>query len=562
MSRSRLVRRDGKYRMVALANSSPAQGMSTGRGPSGASQSNAYLLGADLQDSMLEGIIDTNDPYRLQAIYRDIYLNDHIAGAVVDIRATAIFSDFNLTGQDDKLLQVYMDNMKRMNVHALHPEMYVDRDVSGSFVASMVYDRNINGFTDVIPLNIADIQVQPTPLFSEDPILRFTVPKHLKDFANDASTEAKRIQQKIPRVMMDAFRNAKQVDLDPLCTLYLPRTTMTGLQVGVSAYRRILHIYLLERMLYRGTLTEFSRRQRSTLHVTAGDDDWIPTENELLDLVGLFQSTEQDPISAVVATRSAVQTAEIRSGGDFFKWTDISDQLESMKLKGLGMNESILTGDATFNNLETAMSSLIEDMRSTRERLTDGMYYSKLFPLIAQLNDFVEPDRKATASRKSSYMTDLQAHLNNDSNYKMPQIMWHKTLRPDANRDYLDILTTLEEKGVPVSLRVWAAAGAIDLDKAIEDAEADTLMRKKIKEITGKTPGEEDEYASASMASANWLNRDFGETAEVHDRTATGKKKYVYNQRARNRKINENIARALDALAQGNRYEEVVASNK
>lgn len=521
-----------------------AGGITMGNGPSGASQSTAYLLGADLKDSMLEGILDTSDPKQLQAVYRDIYLSDHIGGAIVDLKATMPWSDFTLAGGDEKKLNVFMDNVERLNMKSLHYEMSVDILVTGAFCGSLLYDGR-KGFNDIIPMSAGDLEITPTPLYSEAPLLRYMVPRELKQFCSDTSKEAQRIQKKIPRQMLEAFRKSSKVDLNPESTLYVPRTTLTSIQVGVSAYRRLLPIYLLERVMYRGTISEATRRQRATLHITAGDEtEWIPTEEELGTLVGLFQSTEQDPISSVVATRANVQTQEIRSGGDFWKWTDISDQLEAMKLKALSTNESFLTGDASYNNLETALSVFVEDTRSFRQNLTQRVYYERLFPLISQLNEWYVDDRR-------------KARNDNDTNKLfIPEIHWHKQLRPEADSDYLGILDSLTEKGIPVTMRMYAAAGGINLDKMLSEFEDDLKMRKTIKDALSKAGVKgDDEYASLSRTpGVNFFGRDFGEAQEIVGRTRTGKKKYIHNQKRANQQVNEKAAKALANLSDRDVY--------
>ena len=179
----------------------------------------------------------------------------------------------------------------------------------------------------------------------------------------------------------------------------MPRTTTSTQQVGISYLRRIVPIYLLERVLYRGTITEATRRQRATLHIQAGDVDWTPTEEDLNTLVALFQSTEADPISSVIATRNGISTTSVREGADFWKWTDVIDQLGAIKMRALGINEGFLSGDSSYNTMDKALSVFIEDLRSMRDRIARQVYTNKLFPLIAQLNDFVKKDSKTRNKR-------------------------------------------------------------------------------------------------------------------------------------------------------------------
>lgn len=337
----KVIASKGRHKVVAF------NAIQQGIGPSGASMSTAALLGTNLKSGLLEGIIEESSNQEIQAIYRDIYFHDPIAGAAVDLKANLPWSDFNLIGATEDQLKVFMDTIERLNLKTLHVEMSTDQMVSGAFLGSLVYKNG--GFSDVIPFDYAYAKVTPNPLYSEDPVIQVEVSPELKSFVNSNIPAVKEIHSRLPQDIMTALRTAKEIDLDPLSTIYLPRTSLSTIQTGVSYFRRILPLYLIERVLYRGTLSEVTRRQRSTLHITAGDEDWIPTSEELSEIVGLFQSTEMDPISSVVATRNSIQTQEIRSAGDFFKWTDVADQLSFMKMRALGINESFLSGDASYN---------------------------------------------------------------------------------------------------------------------------------------------------------------------------------------------------------------------
>lgn len=300
----KVIASKGRHKVVAF------NAIQQGIGPSGASMSTAALLGTNLKSGLLEGIIEESSNQEIQAIYRDIYFHDPIAGAAVDLKANLPWSDFNLIGATEDQIKVFMDTIERLNLKTLHVEMSTDQMVSGAFLGSLVYKNG--GFSDVIPFDYAYANVTPNPLYSEDPVIQVEVSPELKAFVNSNIPAVKEIHNRLPQDIMTALRTAKEIDLDPLSTIYLPRTSLSTIQTGVSYFRRILPLYLIERVLYRGTLSEVTRRQRSTLHITAGDEDWIPTSEELSEIVGLFQSTEMDPISSVVATRNSIQTNEIR----------------------------------------------------------------------------------------------------------------------------------------------------------------------------------------------------------------------------------------------------------
>ena len=546
------IRKDQLGDLSVVSNYSAGAGLSFGRSVAGTLQSTAALLGADIKSSYLEGIFDDKNPKDIHAIYRDIYLHDPISGAAVDLRSTLPWSDFTLVGADDNVVSVLMENIERLNLKTLQIEMCIDQLVSGAFIGTLLYDKKLKGFSDIIPWDYADCELDEIPLYGIQPNINVLLPDKIKEFIRSEDKDLKAIRNKMPSQIVKSMRDHSKIRLDPLSAIYLPRRTLSTIQSGISLYRRILPIYLLERLLYRGTVTEASKRQRSTLHITMGDEEWIPTEEDMNSVIGLFQSTEQDPLSSIVATRNSIQTNEVRSAGDFWKWTDIIDQLNTMKMQSLGINEGFLSGDSSYANMEAALSVFIEDLRAYRERVTKSLYYNKIFPLLSQLNKFYKEDKKSNKNFDQ----------NDPSQLIIPEITWHKTLRPEADADFIGILESLSEKGVPIPIRMWASAGGVNLDHLIDDLEDDKNIKEKIALAQGKDPNAKDEEDDDDLSFSrylgnkkkrrrrnNFLNRDYGEAYEVLGRTKTGKRKHIMNQRKVHKRINELGAKALSNLA-------------
>ena len=85
----RIRERPNGHKAVTASLFSGGGGIAQGVSSSGTSQSVSYLLGADPKASMLQGIIDEEErqPKLVQAIYRDIFHHDHLAGAAVELKA-------------------------------------------------------------------------------------------------------------------------------------------------------------------------------------------------------------------------------------------------------------------------------------------------------------------------------------------------------------------------------------------------------------------------------------------------------------------------------------------
>ena len=550
-----------KQNKIEIANYGSSGGIGQQSRGSGVQQSTSRLLGADLKDSLLNGLLNENNPKELQAVYRDIYLHDAVAGSAIDLRSTLWISDFELTGVTDEQKAVFNKELERLNIKTAHRSISVDQMVSGAFIASLIYVKSINGFSDFIAYDYADCDIIPTPLYSAQPILRLLINPELKAFALDKSEVAEELKQRIPESVIYNFANSKYVDLDPTLTVYLPRGAMSTTQEGISYLRRVVPIYLLERILFRGTITEATKRQRSLLHITAGDEEWIPSADELGEILGLFQRGEQDPISSSIATRNGINVNEIRTGGDFWKWTDVESQLAYAKMRALGINEGFLSGDSVYG-MESALTVFIESLISHRNQITQELYYNKLFPLISKINGFVKED-KETASFLQDKMIDYK--LNDSGKFIIPKVEWTKKLKPEADKEYLDVLDALAEKGIPIGLRTWAAAGGMDLgdiDVLKSQLEKDKELRDLISQFKPKTDDDDLELGSVIPEHKNILNRNYGSLAEPYILSRTGKKKHVYNGTKYTKKQNEKIHKALVNISDKNEYAKALSTGK
>ena len=572
-------RADGHKAMTASLYSGIG-GISKGVSSSGTSQSISHLLGADVKASMLSGIIDEEERgvKSLQGIYRDIYHHDHLAGATVDLKAAVPWSDMTLIGMDDEKLDVFYENIDRLNMQSLHFEMSVDHLVTGAFIGMLVYNEQVSdkGFSDVMPFDYGDCEVLPVPLYSRDPIITLNISEEMQKFINDTSPDAEAIRRNMPPQMVENIKDAKAVDLDSLSTIYLPRATMSTVQTGVSLYRRILPIWLYERILYRGTLTDATRRQKSTLHIQVGSETWTPTDDELQNYMRTFQETEQDPISSYVATLNDVQTSEILPPGSDLRWTDMAQSMSEMKLMALGSSAAFLQGEANFSTQDIAISTFLESVATFRSYITHKFYYGKLFPLIAYFNDYYVDDKKKEtsafgSSKEARRLQALHVELNDSRKLEYPSIQWRKLLRPEANRDYLDTLQLLEERGVPIPVRMLAAVGGLDMEQLMKDMEGDKALRDKIKQLKPPPPPDPDgggggfasleegtvlPPARETAALSNILNRPYREEdREVFEFSRTGRKKWVVDQHRRGRQVNEKIAASMRRLSNPGHFE-------
>ena len=129
------------------------------------------------------------------------------------------------------------------------------------------------------------------------------------------------------------------------------------------------------------------------------------------------------------------------------------------------------------------MSVFLDNMEAYRGYLTYKIFTSRLFPLIAVLNGLY---RDLTKARKVNNAGDLLYNLNNKKNLIIPDVRWHKSLEGKNADSEFDMLEKLSDKGFTIPMKMWAAAGGVDLPMLLRDLEEDDEIRTKIQEITGK----------------------------------------------------------------------------
>lgn len=455
----------------------------------------------------------------LNKLFRIIYTRDSICGPAVDIMSTLPWSSFDLHGVDDRgIMHFYEDAAQLFGDKAQEmPAITIEYMVLGRFCASMLYDEAKGYWTDFVPHDSDFLTITPIPIRGFDPKLDLRLSPGIRQFVNSTDYRDLMALRKLPGSLIDAMRRGQPIPLDPLNTMYIRRKTSPYDMVGTSLYTRTVPYWAVEKALMNAMVTAARRRAGNILHITAGiDDRWEPSPEEMNDLAGLFIQADEDPVGAVVATRTGVEASEVRSGGDVWKWSDEWQWLSEAKMRGMGISEALLSGDATYANMETARSVFTEQILALRQYLTNQVYYRR-FKTLARAHGFRKRKKAELDHRirikKEGHENESPELRSNDLSLEnltqeealdipeedliVPTIQWHKSLLPEGDRDYLDILTMLKEEGVPIPLKVWAARGGYDLTEALDMLDEDVKIREKIKTWQKKSGagGEQEEGA-------------------------------------------------------------------
>ena len=145
---------------------------------------------------------------------------------------------------------------------------------------------------------------------------------------------------------------------------------------------------------------------------------------------------------------------------------------------------------------ESAYSTFVETVNSYRNHLTAKIFYNKLFPLIAVVNDlYVDGAERPQTMNIGQFLFNA----NNRQALKMPKLHWHKQLEVRDEQSQFDMLEKLTEHGIPVPISTWVAAAGVDIEALLKDLKESDELKKRLEPFMDGAVNESDDslYASA-----------------------------------------------------------------
>jgi len=514
----------------------PSAGGAGGAGMSGRGGNSRYNTTRynPVYDRLDEGTVVEEwiprDPVGLNRLFRLIYLRDQIGGPAVDLFAKLPWSDYYLSGIDDpKIMQLYEDALDALRIREQLVPFSTEFLMLGKVCASLVFDESLGYWTDFIFHDPDFLKIRPITYGQYDPLIDLRVSPAMRRFVEEQDPRTKPILETINPKFLAKLRQGGFIPLDPLNTIYLPRRVNPYDMVGTSIYTRMLTLWAFEKAIINASVIGARRRAGGIVHVRVGTEQWEASEMEMENVAGLFHQADEDPVGAVVVTRNGVEPTRLESNQGMWKISDEWSYLAEAKMKALGINEMFLQGDASYATLDVTLSVFLERVRSHREFITQRIIVNKLCGTLARLHGFVKRSKAELSHNirigggakhlrgpvfqpkqttgNSSYMRGGQDNIPLNMLH-LPSVYWTKQLKPIADENYLNILTTLKEDGIPITLRAWAAGGGFDLDAEVRGLDEDVKMRKKLEGWEAATGGGEEGGGSYASFKGGYYNSD------------------------------------------------------
>jgi len=407
---------EGKKKVAADYGGASGTGTGMGSGTYG----NPGMSGISFEGGGSASTVDTYNPIRdrleegsiiedwiprdasgIDEMYKLMYNRDYIAGVIVDLLAEMVWSEFDLVGiSDPVILNTYRDSMEAIDIVTVGPEIAKEFMVIGRTVSSMIFNKERGVFDDIICHDPSFLRLTPIPIKGFDPKIDLIPSPALRMFVDSLDPRDVDARKVLPQSYVDAVRKASGgsnksgyspnqsfigqgsggsmntsggIPLDPINTLFLPRRTFGWDHIGTSMFTRLITFWALEKALINATMSSARRRIRSILHVKAGIDNvWEPSSQEMDNIAGMFIQADEDPAGAVVVTRTGVDTNEVRSGTDFYKWADEWQLLNEGKLRALGANDALLclSGDTLIPTAEYGIIRIDTFGKGSEEKVT------------------------------------------------------------------------------------------------------------------------------------------------------------------------------------------------
>jgi hypothetical protein len=224
-------------------------------------------------------------------------------------------------------------------------------------------------------------------------------------------------------------------------------------------------------------------------------------------------------------------------------------------------NPSIVVGGKRMSFVEAAISGQLEHgSLPARGQQMWGHRGTKIM---------LDARGRFVATCDGSLQHGLNGTIDDLSKWHLPTLQWNKQLGPEADRDYLDMLGVLTEKGFPIPLRMLAAAGGVDLNDIMTGMDDDMALRKvladkmkEIAELSSDVPGMGEVMSSISkktlpMRRVGMKKRDFtiaGEMLRTGSVDEDGNRVNVSKRQAQllDNRFNKKLAASLAAMGEIN----------
>ena len=423
------------------------------------------------------------------SIFREVYKRDAAVATATDMYAELPWSEFDLSGIDDKHIKhVYEDMFSELNLLPKLAGFTRDYMVTGELVLHNMFDATRGIWNKVIPHNPDYVRAEGIGLITEQPLLWLLPTPEIKRLLSSTDPRIRALQKLLPREVINAFRANREVPLDPLNTTFLARLSSSTDVRGNPLYSRIYRVIMYEDFIVNASLAVAQRNAAPLRIFKLGDPNsgWLPDEDDEAAFAEMLSMAESDPLGAIIMHHNV--TAELVGVSD--RMLSISkewDFIERVKLLGMGVSKSFLVGEASFASSVVGMQTLLQRLYALRLLFEKEWLLRKICKPIAQIHEFYKrtPAELEHRIRIKRPLDDVELIL--------PKFKWKKTLESSQDVAVMNIWRDLKERGI-VSDRTYTSGAGVDLDVERKNISEERQYKQDHPEIYG-IPGQQPQQS-------------------------------------------------------------------
>jgi len=424
------------------------------------------------------------------SIWREVYRRDAVIATATDMYAEMPWSDFDLSGLDDPVVKKTYETMfSNLNLVSKLPDFTKDYLITGECVLHALFDDDEGLWSRVEAFNPDFVRVQGVGIAAEYPLLWLMPTPELKKIINATDPRVRKLQNSLPRELVNAVRMNKEMPLDSLNTSFIARFRNSTDLRGTSIYTRAYRVIMYEDFIVNASLAIAQRHAAPLRMFKMGDPTtgWLPTDEDIASFMEQLSMAESDPLGAIV-THSHVTCDLVGVSDRVLLISKEWDFIERMKLLALGISKGVLMGESSFAGSAAGMQVLMERLLNLRMKFEKEWIIKKLCLPIAKMHKFykrpqAELDHRIRVKRTKEDLVPL-----------VPHIRWKKALEPTQEIALLNVWRDLKERGL-LSDRTYSNGAGVDLDVERRNVEEEITFRKAFQEKFGTPPNQQAQPA-------------------------------------------------------------------
>ena len=420
------------------------------------------------------------------AIWRHLYTTDPATGVATDVYADLPWSDFDITGIDDRYVSKFYESMlSDLNLLSVLPDLSREYLMLGKVVPHLIFDAAKGYWSGVIAHNPDYVNVRPIPVPGYEPILDLKPTPELREFALSPDPRMRDAKRRLPGRILQYAIAGLPIPLDPINVTYLARKTNLYAYVGTSLYSRLYRTQMLEDFLANATLAVAQRNAAPLRLFKLGDPQtgWYPDKADEQELLNMLAIAETDPFAAIVY-HYGIQVEYIGVSDRLMSVSKEWDYLERVKFLALGISKAFLLGEASFASAYAGLQTLVERLQTFRRMFVSKWIEPKILKSVAKMHEFYR--------RPEAQITHRIRIRLSDDDLIVPTLQWKKRLDPTQDPSVLSFWQQLVDRGIMSERTLVTGAGG-DYDneqrQIFEDAKKKKAILDKHPDLVGLVPG-------------------------------------------------------------------------